>query len=101
MASSYRSANGRGSTTEQGLRLVATNYVFFLSETGHEASSIRRSVMQVASRVIQSLAANEYQAETHIAVVQRTIDAVLDQLGMVEEPRQGEPVQGRSGHTAT
>ena len=86
MASLERFASSEGATTEQGLRQVTTGFVVVLSQAGHEAGSIRKSVMQVATKVIESLAANEYQVETHTAIVQRTIDAVLQNLGMAEEP---------------
>jgi hypothetical protein len=71
-------------TTEQRLRQVTTAYVVVLCRDGHEAGSIRRCVMQVARKVIESLAADEYEIETHTAIVQRTIDAVLRKMGVVE-----------------
>ncbi len=82
-----RLANGRMPTTAQGLKQVTTNFVLVLSQAGQEAGSIRRSVMQVAMKVIQSLAVDEYQLETHTAIVQRSLEAALRKLGMAEGPR--------------
>ena len=73
-------------TTEQRLRQVTTGYVVVLYQGGHEAGSIRRSVMQVATKVIKALAADEYEVETHTAIVQRTIESVLHNLGESAAP---------------
>ena len=40
--------------------------------------------MQVATKVIQSLAVDEYEAETHTAIVRHTVEEVLSRLGMSE-----------------
>lgn len=76
-------------TTEQRLRQITTGYVVVLFQGGHEAGSIRRCVMQVATKVIESLAADEYEIETHTAIVQRTIETVLHNLGMTESSHVG------------
>jgi len=80
MATMEHLTNGKAATTEQRLRQVTTRFVMILSQGGHEPDSIRRTVMQVATKVIQALAVDEYEIETHTAIVQRTIEAMLRKL---------------------
>jgi hypothetical protein len=82
MATMGHLTNENAENTEQRLRQVTTSFVMILYQGGHEASSIRRCVMQVASKVIQALAGDEYQVETHTAIVQRTVEVVLTRLGI-------------------
>jgi hypothetical protein len=72
-------------TTEQRLRRVTTLFALTLMNGGRDPRTIRRSVLAVAKRVIDELAADDYQAETHTAIVQRTIGTVLTSLGITEE----------------
>jgi hypothetical protein len=47
---------------------------------GRDAGAIRSRVLALAKRVIQDLAEDEYKAETHVAIVQRTVDDLLGKL---------------------
>jgi hypothetical protein len=89
MATMEHLIKGNASITEQRLRHVTTRFVLILSQGGHEAGSIRRTVMQVATKVIAALASDEYQIETHTAIVQRTIEAMLCKLGITESTEAG------------
>src|SRR3954468_10591767 len=75
-----------GITTEERLRCVTAVCVASMVHGGLDNESIRRRVLEIAREVIQALAGNVYQFETHTAIVQRAIDEVLSQLrpGTVE-----------------
>jgi hypothetical protein len=89
MATFGHLATGELATTEQRLMQVTTRFVMSLSQGGLEAGSIRRSVMEVATKAIGALAVDEYEIETHTAIVQRTIETVLCTLGRAEDGELG------------
>jgi hypothetical protein len=68
--------------TEERLRRVATLCVQSLMLRGLEPRTIRRTVLQIAGRAIKSLAIDEYEMETHTAVIQRTIDDLLSRASL-------------------
>jgi hypothetical protein len=85
MAAKESPSTGAMATTEQRLQWITTCFVLVLMSEGSDPCSIRRSVMEVARRVIDDMADNEYEVETHTAIVQRTIGTVLTALGIIEE----------------
>jgi hypothetical protein len=66
--------------TEERLRRVTSFCVLLMIERGYDAEAIRSSVLTLAQRVIQELADDGYKAETHVAIVQRTVDGLLERL---------------------
>jgi hypothetical protein len=47
---------------------------------GWDSETIRSRVLTLAKGVIRDLAADGYQAETHVAIAQRTVDDLLERL---------------------
>jgi hypothetical protein len=81
------SAAGHRPGTEDRLRFVTSVYVFSMVCRGWDAEAIRSRLLALAKGVIQDLADDEYKAETHIAIVQRTVDDLLRKL--LEAPSEG------------
>jgi hypothetical protein len=73
---------GRASERLQG---IAAEFAGILKLGGRDAATIRRTVLEVANRVIKTLTVDDYRVETHIAVVQRAIDAFLDAPAPISE----------------
>ncbi len=74
---------GDGVPTEEKLCRATALFVSMLLLGGSDARSIRRRVLDIAGPVIQALAEDEYRVESHFAIVQRTVDAVLARSGAV------------------
>jgi hypothetical protein len=68
---------GDGVPTEEKLCRATALCVSTLLLGGDDAVSIRRRVLDIAGPVIRAQAGDEYRVESHVALVQRTIDAVL------------------------
>jgi hypothetical protein len=66
-----------GVSTEERLRCVTAACVASMAHGGLDEAAIRRRVLEIASDVIRALVDDEYQLETHTAIVQRAIDEVL------------------------
>jgi hypothetical protein len=75
-----------GVTTEERLRCVTAVCVASMVHGGLDDEAIRSRVLEIAREVIQALADNEYQFETHTAIVQRAIDEVLTQMRHGQRP---------------
>lgn len=67
--------------TSERLRSVTTLCVESLLIQGLDVPTIRRTVLGIASRAIGDLAIDDYEEESHTAVVQRAIDDVLARRG--------------------
>ncbi|MFO0893248.1 MAG: hypothetical protein U0790_29430 [Isosphaeraceae bacterium] len=68
---------GRDRLTEERLRKVTALCVASLIVRGVDSATVRLTVLRMATTAIRELSSDAYQEETHIAVVQRTIDQVL------------------------
>jgi hypothetical protein len=76
---------GDGVPTEEKLCRVTALYVSTLLAAGRDADSIRRRVLDIAGPVIRELAGDEYRVESHFAIVQRSIDAVLARSSAISQ----------------
>jgi hypothetical protein len=68
--------------TEERLKIVTGLCVNSMVSRGLDARTIRGTVLGIATRAIVGLAVDAYEEETHLAVVQRTLDEMLARAGL-------------------
>src|SRR3954447_23723731 len=72
-------ADARLGTSEK-LRRVTLLCVTSMVFQGYDAMAIRQRVLSIAKGVIEEVGEDEYEVETHMAVVQRTVEELLAKL---------------------